>query len=190
MSLIDASYFVKKLNIPNSGDTAIAETIVSYINQYEPFFLQKIFGYPLYKAYKASLSDARFNDIINGKEYTDINGNINKWPGLIEVLIPAPTPPATTPPAQKQSIIANFVYFKYREENATQFTGIGEAIIGAENAVMVSPRKKMALVWNEMSNQVKQFTQFMDANQSAYTEWSNINKIDALQYFGFMNPFF
>jgi len=190
MSLIDASYFVKKLNIPNSEDAAVAETIVSYINQFEPQFLIKLFGYPLYKAYLADKTNARFTAIFSGAEYADANGYTDKWPGLIEVVVPPPTAPATTPVAQKQSIIANYVYFYYRSENATQFTGIGEAVMSGENTTMVSPRKKLALIWNEMSNQVKQFTEFMTANQTTYPEWTNINRINAIQYFKFMNPIF
>ncbi len=190
MSLIDASYFVKKLNIPNTDSPEIAEAVTSYINQFEPMFLQRLFGYPLYSAYKAHSADARFTDILNGKEYTNLNGYLNKWNGLIEVLVPAPTPPATTPVAQKQSIIANFVYYHYRIENVTQFSGIGEMLMFGENANAVSPRRRLATVWNEMSNVVKQFIQFLDANQSIYPEWTYIDKVAALEYFGFVNPFF
>ena len=183
MSLIDKSFFVKKLNIPNTGTTEVDEMVDSYIKQYEPQFLLKLFGYPLYKAYSASPIESRFTAINDGQEYTDINGMLNKWPGLIVTVV-------TGPPVQKQSMIANYVYFKYRSENATQFTGIGEAIIGGENATMVNPRKKMALVWNEMSDQVKQLMQFLDANQTTYPEWNNTYKIEALKSFGFLNPFF
>lgn len=188
MSLIDATFFVKKLSIPNTADAAVAETVTSYINQYETMFLVKLLGYPLYKAYKDSPEDQRFKDILNGKEYANLNGLLTKWPGLIEVLVPAPTQPATTPAGQKQSIIANFVYYWYRVENATQFTGVGEVLMVAENTTMVSPRKKLAMVWNEMRVQVYLLMQFLDANQSTYSEWSNIDKIEALKYFGYMNP--
>lgn len=189
-SLIDLTFFVKKLNIPNTGDPAIIETVQSYILQYEPIFLERLFGYPLYAAYMASPADQRFVDIIDGKEFTDINGNLNKWKGLIEILVPAPTPPATTPTQQRQSPIANFVYFKYRVENVSQFTGIGELLPSAENATMVSPRRKLSMVWNEMREQVIQLMAFLTANQSAYPEWNDTYRIQALKSFGYVNPFF
>lgn len=190
MSLIDATFFVKKLSIPNTSDAAVAETVTSYINQYETMFLVKLLGYPLYKEYKASPTDQRFKDIIEGKEYANLNGLLAKWNGLVEVLVPEPTSPAIAPAGQKQSIIANFIYYWYRAENATQFTGVGEVIMAGENTTMVSPRKKLAMVWNEMSGQVKELMQFLEATQSNYPEWNNINRSEALKYFSYMNPFF
>lgn len=183
MSLIDKTFFVKKLNIPNTGTPEVDEIVDSYIKQYEPQFLLKLMGYPLYKAFIAAPAEDRFKAIIDGEEYTDLNGMMNKWPGLVVTI-------SDSTPVQKQCIIANYVYYKYRAENATQFTGIGEAIIGGENATMVNPRKKMALVWNEMSDQVKQLLQFLDSKQDLYPEWNNIYKVEALKSFGFLNPFF
>lgn len=90
MSFIDASYFVGDLNIPNSGSSEIAERITWFIQKYEPIFLQKLLGYPLYKAFIAGLAvtppatpDPRLINILYGCEYTDLNGNLQKWKGLI-----------------------------------------------------------------------------------------------------------
>lgn len=87
MSFIDASYFVGDLTIPNSGSPEVAERISWYIQKYEPLFLQKLFGYPLYKAFVAGMAntppDQRFLDILYGKEYTDFQDRIQLWKGLI-----------------------------------------------------------------------------------------------------------
>lgn len=90
MSFIDASYFVGELDIPNSGEPAIAERITLFINKYEPLFLQKLMGYPLYKAFITGLNvippatpDIRWLNILYGAEYTDRQGFVAKWKGLI-----------------------------------------------------------------------------------------------------------
>lgn len=184
MSFIDASYFVGELNIPNSGDTAVAERITWFINKYEPIFLQQLMGYPLYKAFTAGMAvvptpDARYTDILNGKEYTDFQGYTQKWRGL----------KTTT-----QSLIANYVYYWFRRSNVTQYAGIGEVMTKAENSDNVNPRRKIASAWNEMSDWVGEFCDFMQSTQDAtplvYPEWTQVNKHDALRTFGFMNPIF
>lgn len=90
MSFIDASYFVWEINIPNTDETAVAERLTLFISKYEPLFLQKLFGYPLYKAFVAGMTVTppatpaqRFLDMLYGKEYTDLQGRIQKWKGII-----------------------------------------------------------------------------------------------------------
>lgn len=90
MSFIDASYFVGNLNIPNSAHPATLETITWFIQKYEPVFLEKALGYPLYKAFAAGMNVVppvtpaiRYLDILFGKEYIDLNGRETKWNGLI-----------------------------------------------------------------------------------------------------------
>jgi hypothetical protein len=88
MSFIDASYFVGDLNIPNSGQSEVAERITWFIEKYEPLFLRQLLGYPLYKAFVSGMAvtpapDRRFLDILYGKEYTDFEGRIQLWKGLI-----------------------------------------------------------------------------------------------------------
>lgn len=90
MSFIDASYFVADLNIPNSDNAAVLEKITWYIQKYEPEFLLKALGYPLYKVFAAGMNvvppatpDIRFLNILYGREYTDLNGLLTKWDGLI-----------------------------------------------------------------------------------------------------------
>jgi hypothetical protein len=293
MSFIDASYFVAELNVPNSGQPAVLEKITWFIEKYEPIFLQKLMGYPMYKAFVAGINvvapatpDIRWLNILYGAEYTDWQGYTQKWKGLIvtdnpiynlagglvykrpQYLTAGVTAGFTagvnvatfnggngsddwrgwTPiitrvgvmkpgvdyswdmttgvltllkPGDKfgnseyffvqfelrtddgvpsvnitpnESCIANFVYYWLYRANVTQTSGFGEVITQAENSVNVSPRKKIASAWNEMSEWVKEFVYFMDADSRLatplYPEWTNINKIDALKYFGFMNPIF
>lgn len=87
---IDASYFVGELSIPNTESQGVQERINFFIKKYESIFLQDLLGYSLYKALIAGLNvtpptlpDQRYLDILFGAEYTDMQGNLQKWKGLI-----------------------------------------------------------------------------------------------------------
>jgi hypothetical protein len=189
MSLIDISYFVGVLNIPNTNDSTISAIVNYYISKYEQEFLKQLMGYPLYKAYQADLDnsgdpkDSRFTDILNGAEFTNLNsGEINKWDGLIQEI--------SSTPLIKKSIIGNYIYYKYRIENATFFTGTSENTNNGETTPATTLRRRLSLVWNEINSAVNTFIAFIDANQAVYPEWTYTDKIRTLQFFDFMNPIF
>lgn len=179
MSLIDSTYFFGNVSLPNMTDARRIDVVNYFIGIYEPMFLLKLFGYPLYKAYTAANADPRFVSIISGVEFTDINGNLAKWNGLVR----------TNP--IKQSIIANYVWYWMKRYTSTQTSEVGEFIpIPAEGTQVVSPRKKMASVWNEMKNEVLVLLEYLDLNPTIYPEFTTYNKNEALKYFDFMNPIF
>lgn len=292
MSLIDISYFVGDLTIPNMDQEAVLERITWYIQKYEQEFLRRLLGYPLYKAFVAGLNvaapavpDQRFLDILYGKEYTNLQGYLTQWRGLIRTDNPVFNmageyvykPPITikagitpgfpsgvntvtfdgtngtpdwrgwnpiffrgtimevgvdyswdidtgqwtlliandkTGPSEKffvsfqlrttsinsidispkQSPIANYIYYWYRRSGATQYTGIGEVLTSAENSSNQDPNQKMASAWNEMSEMVGEFLEFMDTNTSltpgVYPEWLWIYRWDTMREFQFINPIF
>lgn len=90
MSFIDASYFVGELNIPNTDQPAVLQRLTWFIEKYEPQFLLKLMGYPLYKAFLAGINvvspavpDIKWLNILYGAEYTDFRGDLQKWKGLV-----------------------------------------------------------------------------------------------------------
>lgn len=293
MSFIDTSYFVGELNIPNTDQAAVLQRLTWFIAKYEPEFLRKLMGYPLYKAFLAGINvvspavpNIKWLNILYGAEYTDYQGYIQKWKGLIVTDTPiynlsggyvykAPlyltagqtvgltpntntatfdgtggkddwrgwtpiiartgimkpgidyswntttglmtllragdkfgpledffvsfqlrTDPAATGLSAPigESCIANYVYYRFRRDGATQYTGIGEVVTNAENSISVSPRKKASTIWNEMHDWTKEFLAFMEATQTLdptiYPDWTLNNRNDAYRFFGFMNPFF
>ena len=143
MSFIDNTYFVKDIAIPiNSTLQAISD---EYILRYENEILQKLLGYELLKALLADLDGSgdpqtqRFIDLVDGAEFSfDFNDNtINtKWEGLRNTM--------------KKSFIAYWVYFQYRNENESFFSGIGQRKGKGENSVMVDVRPKLVSSWNKM----------------------------------------
>lgn len=290
--LIDKSYFVGDLNIPNTGDLPVSERLTWFILLNEPDFLQKLLGYPLYKVFIAGLNvtppttpEQRFIDILYGKEYTDLNGLQRKWQGLIVTdnptlnlaggyvyrkpeyvtigltpgtvsgvntltfdgtngsadwrgWVPVITRVGVMKPdvdyswnkdtgvltllkpedifgnleyffvefelrnsdvtapgfTTNQSLIAQYIYYWYVRDAATQNTGIGQVITNAENATNVSPRRKLATIWNAMHYWCVDFINFIEAmNQQTpvlYPEWQWDQKANVICEFGFCNPFF
>lgn len=85
--LIDRTYFVGDLNIPNTSTAAIGSLLDWFIEKYEEKFLLDAFGYSLYKAFKAGMQDdpvaQKWTDLIEGVEYIDCAGKTKFWQGLV-----------------------------------------------------------------------------------------------------------
>src|SRR5574341_413931 len=274
MALIDRSYFIGELNIPNTNRTEIQERLDWFIEKHEQQLLRDLFGYPLYKAFKAGLQgapvDQKWTDLLQGVEYTNQSGILDTWRGLVSLpldLINAmdasgritiivgrgqqydPVPDTNTvllPPSligkdfiveqravgdlrsdewsiingntlklssgqfaindtyfyksatlalntvtgsAKQSLIANYVYYQWQQDQVTQTVGLGEAATKAENAVMVSPANKMINAWNEMVEWIKEMVCFLDSNLSDYPEWQDQNRCPIWKKFWNNNQF-
>ena len=89
--LIDRTYFIGELNIPNANGTAnnnaVPALLDQFIEKYEVKFLTEVLGYELYKALKAGMLEdpvpQKWTDLVQGVEYTDTASNLRFWPGLI-----------------------------------------------------------------------------------------------------------
>jgi hypothetical protein len=257
MSLIDRTYFVGELNIPNITQAAIGSTVDLFIEEYEDKLLNDVLGYTLNKALKAGLQEVpvaqKWTDLIEGVEYTDVNSKTRYWKGLvaqpptvlnaldalnpIDVVVgrgqlydPAPTSTSTTIPAvlvgktfiiekrgvgkliageysvvgniltlasgqfadedvytykaatlaintstgtNKESLIANYVYYWYQRNNHTQTATTGEVKPQNENAVIANPSLKLVKAWNDMSKWICELVDYLNANKDNYTEWAN-----------------
>jgi hypothetical protein len=160
--LINRLYFTGELNIPNSSNAAVSERLDAFIKKYEPEFLRDIMGYSLHTAYAAGVLvtpvDARWTDLQDGKEFT-VNTKLNKWTGLVDAV-------------NYRSPIANYVYYWYMRDQATQSTAVGEVATKTENSNRVSPAIKMSSAWNEMVYQIWDMWYFLENNKTVYPEWT------------------
>lgn len=210
MSFIDTTYFVRDINIPISSTSGLNGGINDSINLYEDEVLKLLLGYKLWSLMKAAIAaydlakadydsalliynpetdpplvipvlDARFDRLINGAEFSfELYGTTieTKWNGFKNT--------------SKRSLIANYVYFMHRQNNDSQYTGIGETKAKGENSIPVSPRQKMVTAWNgfvEMYGEANSYMlsydnstyqhenenpsayNFMLANLTDYPEW-------------------
>lgn len=173
-NLIDTSFFYGDLSIAQITDAPVANAVNRVINEREPELLLAFFGYELYKNYLAGITanTPKYIYLRDGNEFTNIfrAGKLDKWRGLKETVVA----PVTGPPAvagQYRSLIANYVYCRYMENNATQTTGTGEKKSNAQNAVDASPRGKIARAWNQMVTWNIELMHFILSNQADYPEF-------------------
>lgn len=152
MFIVNQSFFVGEINIPNLNNPGVLERLNSFIAKYEPQVLLKLFGYPLYKLYGSETSQ-RMTDILEGAEYYDFGGNLRKWQGLVH---------DTT-----VSLIANYVWYFYEQSNASQTTGVNVSVPKGSSSITVSPMEKMCSAWNFFSEESTELISFLRNKKDA-----------------------
>jgi len=176
MSLIDKTYFVKDINIPDSTYS----DLTAYIATNEKAILIKLLGYEIWKlvdAYNAVTSPQRILDLVEGVEY-DVDGYTIKWNGLKNTdLI---------------SLIAYYVYYLWLKDNTTFTTKSGELKSIGENAEIANPTVKMVNAWNKLRDLYGYSGQdsyepsaynFLLENEADYPEWL-FSPIESTNVFG------
>ena len=151
MYIIDETYFVNDLSIPNLNEMDSDNLIIleRYIDKYARELMQLVLGYELYKDFEANkLTAQKWIDLINGKEYTK-DGKLYKWKGL-----------KYTDGIYKHSILAKYVFFNWYKENVTITTQTGEKIVNAQNSISVNSNQKLVSVWNSFINEYQNRTTF------------------------------
>lgn len=140
-NIIDTSYFVGDIEVPNSNQPEIEMDLNNSINLYEKEVLIMLLGYSLYKELRAHtiVPGDKFDKLVNGEEFSfTFNGVTveNKWDGLKG--------------ENKKSLIAYYVYFMHRRKRASYNAGVGQEVEPkTENSQKGSLYTKLVEVWNE-----------------------------------------
>jgi len=147
MYLIDSSYFIKELSVPNINemDSDNLDILNQYIDKYSRQLLQTVLGYDLFKVLDSNITAGVLNvgapqkwlDLVNGVEYTK-DGKTYKWKGLLH-----------TEGLFKGSLLATFVFYNWFKDNVTTVTGTGEKSIKAFNSETVNSNQRLVTVWND-----------------------------------------
>jgi len=178
--IIDRTYFVGEINIPNANTTAVSSLIDRFIEKYEPIFLQIALGYELYKEFTQGLAapviEQKWKDLRDGVEYTTCSGDLHNWKGLI-----------TDDP--KESLIANYVYYWHARNHHTQTASVGEVKSAIENSVMSNQGEKMVRAWNEMSAWRCELSQFLSAKKDIYPAYNKADHYHISKTFRPINTF-
>jgi hypothetical protein len=178
-NLIDTTWFVGELNIPDTGNASVQEAIGFFVTRYQDELLCAILGYPLYKAFAAApgdtSNDAKWKDLREGSEFTDAAGQLRRWIGLKNA-------------ATKRSIIANYVYFFWMRNRATSTTSIGERTEKSDGSVPASPAQKQCRAWNEMSLWIEELILFLQARAIDYPEFASVDTSAVRSNFRPINP--
>ena len=165
MSIIDKTYFTLDVNVPDGT----YEVLTTSITKYEPEILINALGYTLYKLMTDNLSTQIYKDIIEGKEYNVVQGNVTykvKWAGLKN--------------NDKISLIAYYVYYWWMRNHASLTMYTGEIKPGFENAAQASMNMKISNTWMRLKNLYGFYGQdvlepslynFLTEHESDYPTW-------------------
>ncbi len=136
-NLIDKTYFVHEINIPDSAYSDLD----AYITHYQKELLLKLLGYDLWKlvdeydSTNPSASTQPVIDLVEGKEY-QVSGYTVKWNGLKN--------------ADKISIIAYYVYYWYVRNKSVMVTPTGTKQAKGENSVPGTAILTVSQAWSRL----------------------------------------
>lgn len=172
MSFTTGAYFKNDIaiqNITTDGGSTYSAAIEAAIDKYESEVRIDLLGYELNKALIADLNPSgvpqaqRFIDLVNGAEFNHPDTDqLLKWIGFVN--------------AEKESMIAYYVYFNYVYSNNIHLSGVGSIDIKAENAKKVSPFDKLQTSWVKFQKLYAGFE--YDVNERYFSE--NGVKVDDL----------
>ena len=167
MYLIDETYFVMDLNVPNkvqSLDIPVDEKPLEfYIDKYARQLLQNALGNVLFDELDDYVDGVelkedtpeKWSDLVNGKSYT-YNDKDYKWKGLI-----------FTEGAFKGSLLANYSFYHWHINKISRMSGLGEVKGNAVNSVNVNSTRKSVKVWNDY---LEMYQGFYENNTYTYSE--------------------
>lgn len=132
MSIIDSTYFIGELSLPNNS--VINAELTNSISRVEKDVLRKLLGDALYSDYVANSSDERWAKLVEGYTY-EYDGYTIMWNGLQNT--------------DKVSLLAYFTYeyvLRYRD-NVFADTGVNKQL--SDKSKTVSVNSKMCIAQNK-----------------------------------------
>jgi len=170
MATIDATYFFAELTIAQKSENA--NSLTMFINEHEEKLLADLLGYELHKNYKAGIGAgspaAKWLAIRDGLEYTNRQNHLTKWRGLIFADGSSGSGQA------KKSLIANYVYWHWLQDNVSVTTASGEKGAKVNTiAVDLDPVNKQVRAWNQMVAWNWELVEFLLTKADDYPEFQN-----------------
>ena len=150
-ALINHTYFVGELNIPNWQNTeGIREDINALVSTYEQKYLDAAMGAEFADLFRSGITDERFAKLVNGGVFTISGGAFLAFNGISRKAIRFD---GLANNASKRSPIASLVYYWWQRKSATTSTNSGETITEPDKAVAASANEKAKRAWNDMVEQ-------------------------------------
>lgn len=174
MYLIDQTYFIKELSIPNLNemDSDTLATLNIDIDKYVRELLQNTLGYSLFKDLDNNITDGALDegapqkwiDLVDGAEYTK-DSKIYNWKGL-----------KFEEGNYKGSLLAKYVYYYWLKDSVSLLTGTGEKSITATNAAAVNSNQRLVSVWNDFVNDYQGDLSGNFYTNQCFDNWMKPNK--------------
>lgn len=160
MAIIDESYFIGEITVAQRSQESVLEDLNFKIDKYERDFLHRFFGVKMTKDFLQGIEDEdpKWLKLLNGDYFDDGN---RYWMGFAN--------------DEKQSIIANYVYWFYTRDLFMQETGSGSAIPQNENSTHANPTYKQIRAWNEMVDWIMTLHDYLYANDFSDYRWMSLH---------------
>lgn len=164
--IIDSTYFIREIKLPNLNQSASLSELNSYIEKYEAEILKDLLGYQLYSDFITAIAedepDQKWVDLRDGAEFSfDFGGKTitRKWNGLKN--------------SDKVSLIAYYVWFFYHRKFMQRITETGIATSQSENSVGVSSVLLASHNWNMFLELYGEVPYWFDPYYSTYEHYTD-----------------
>jgi hypothetical protein len=154
-AIISKTDFKGYYNVELTG-YSLQDNEVSIVN-YEAYYLKKLMGEVMYADYAANSSATKWTDFLNGKTYTDLNGELKVWSRL-----------------DLKNMLLGFIYYELVKASRDEQTITGYVRAKNENSERVSDLKQLELTNERFNKSIsfyhKAYYFFLNFN-TVYTEW-------------------
>ena len=167
--IINNTYFKGDIYLPHAKPgitdsiTDVEAKVLDFIDQYEAECLEECFGNRLALEFFSNLddteptliksgADAKWDELLNGKAYTNPSGDEVVWKGIRRVTTSLGSANSLV---YDKSFLAQYVYFFYESNAHITRTNAGNAKIKSANAEMATHSQKSVKAWREFTKQVQ-----------------------------------
>ena len=174
MYLIDKTYFIKNISVPNTEEPTSdeSESLDMSIDRYVRQFLQVTLGNVLFTDLDSNVIDGELEitapqkwlNLVNGYAYTK-DGVDYVWQGLKYEL-----------GLYKVSLLAYYTYVNHYQNSVNSV--LGQVGIEPKNGVVVNPTDHLVSVWNEFV----EMYQGDNCSNASITHYDNVLFVDYYQY--------
>lgn len=174
MYLIDETYFIKELSIPNLKEAQVyGETMEfeTWIDKEARQCLKDALGYQNYSELDSYIDNGQLKDeapekwknLVYGASF-QLNGVNVKWEGLL-----------IQEGVFKKSLLAQFVYAKWLEFQTSKMTGTGEKRTKSSGSQSVNGTHRYVSVWNQF---VTEYQGAINFSQSSISFKNGVRFVD------------
>lgn len=160
---INANYFTATIFLPNTDPLkAEGQQLLAFISQFEPIFIEKVFGVTLGALVQSEIDTPTgvgiISNLVNGVTYTTSAGVTKKWIGLKNAKLLSP--------------VANYVYYQIQQVRDTSTTGIGEMMQQTQNATRTNAGAKTTSAWNQMVDWLLNLDEYISLSKTQFAQLS------------------
>lgn len=88
-NLIDHTFFIGTINVPNTNQPAVQGLLTTLISQYQEKLLTDLLGRKMYKLFLDGIQEdpvaSRWQELLTGADYVDMYGRDQRWMGIAPV---------------------------------------------------------------------------------------------------------